>query len=411
MFLLLLHYTRRAWPAAAGAGVILLSPDLLAISAGGMESFLFTSLIVGALLAVNRGRAFLAGALLGLACLTRVEGFLAAPLIVVALGWRNWKRWVPAGLIAATPLIAWIVFASFYYGTPVPQSILAKAKPIYQLNAGTCLVDTARHFGAYVTGWRLVRFQDVWGALAVGLVIVSGIVTVMRSDARRAHAYQPAAICLALLAFYAVGNPMAFAWYWPPITMFGLLAILLALWMLPWRSRGGRVAVAIACAGWFALILLPRAPGAQVRAAWAAVEADTSRRRISGYETAAHRLNEIAAGQAVASPEIGALGFYYRGKILDSCGLVSPEALPYLPVPRHAQSNPRVGAISVEFTAALRPPWVVTLRCFAERSLLANEWFAREYELVEAVPLEVTFSGSDHVLIYRRREDGRFYRM
>ena len=45
----------------------------------------------------------------------------------------------------------------------------------------------------------------------------------------------------------------------------------------------------------------------------------------------------------VAAPEIGALGYYWKGRVLDACGLVSPEALPFLPV-RGSLSAPAAGS-------------------------------------------------------------------
>ena len=67
-------------------------------------------------------------------------------------------------------------------------------------------------------------------------------------DPEAAHAYQPAAVCLGLLTFYAVGNPMSFAWYWPPITMFGLCAILLARVGAPFDLGGGAETLGVALA-------------------------------------------------------------------------------------------------------------------------------------------------------------------
>jgi hypothetical protein len=74
------------------------------------------------------------------------------------------------------------------------------------------------------------------------------------------------------------------------------------------------------------------------------LEASPVRLRVDGYEWAALWMNKhFPQGTTVAAPEIGALGYYWKGRVLDACGLVSPEALPFLPVPADQRDSPFEG--------------------------------------------------------------------
>jgi len=98
------------------------------------------------------------------------------------------------------------------------------------------------------------------------------------------------------------------------------------------------------------------------------------------------------------------LGYYWNGRVLDACGLVSPEALPFLPVPADQRDSPIDGPISRDLVEQLRPQVVVTLYVFAKRSLLPSRWFHAAYELVHSEPLPTPIWDSPDVLVYRLRE-------
>ena len=100
---------------------------------------------------------------------------------------------------------------------------------------------------------------------------------------------------------------------------------------------------------------------------------------------------------------MGALGYFYRGRVLDACGLVSPEALPFLPVPADRRVHPTAGAISVAFVQSTEPEFVVTMPTFAARSLARSEWFDTHYRQIAAVPLPRPTWGSEEVLVFHRR--------
>ncbi len=95
--------------------------------ASGMETGLYIAAIWGALLATLLRRPNLAMTIAALAVLARPDGLL---VLVIVLGWTVLvqKKWPIRGLIAALViLLPWFIFATIYYGSPIPNTIIAKA--------------------------------------------------------------------------------------------------------------------------------------------------------------------------------------------------------------------------------------------------------------------------------------------
>ncbi|HEY3112017.1 MAG TPA: hypothetical protein VGL23_24900, partial [Chloroflexota bacterium] len=116
---------RAAFGLAVGL-LVALDPGFGYASASGIETTLFAALALGALLAFLEGRQPLAGGLLALATLTRLEGLLLAGLIGLAAlapllaGWRTRRtvprRPAPGDLLIAAALVGPAVAAFWLWG-------------------------------------------------------------------------------------------------------------------------------------------------------------------------------------------------------------------------------------------------------------------------------------------------------
>src|SRR5207237_1439613 len=103
---------------------------------------------------------------------------------------------------------------------------------------------------------------------------------------------------------------------------------------------------------------------------------------------------------AAAAPKIGAIGDASNLRVLDTVGLVSPAALPYYPLP--AEQLVTDNAIPARLITDRQPDVVVTLDAFAQRSLLADSTFQRDYRLEASYP--TTVWQSHELLLFRRAE-------
>lgn len=115
---------------AIAVALMLADPHHL-ISVAGMETGLFSLLVYGSLLALQSSRVRTAILLSTLAAFTRPEGLLIWLLVLVhsTVGVRpfrfrdNYRRYLA---LAIVPLIAFWIALTIYYGSPLPQSMLAK---------------------------------------------------------------------------------------------------------------------------------------------------------------------------------------------------------------------------------------------------------------------------------------------
>lgn len=115
------------WVGGLIAGLLLpLEPHFRSMALSGMESGLAVLLGLGAVAALIRRREVLAGVLLGLAIWNKIDaGLLALAIAGVML---LVQRRFPIKIAAAATLtvLPWAIFATLYYGSPLPHSFVAK---------------------------------------------------------------------------------------------------------------------------------------------------------------------------------------------------------------------------------------------------------------------------------------------
>ncbi|MFQ5766548.1 MAG: hypothetical protein ACE5ID_00985, partial [Acidobacteriota bacterium] len=119
--------------------------------------------------------------------------------------------------------------------------------------------------------------------------------------------------------------------------------------------------------------------------------------RERDYLRVGHDLRRATGGRALlAGPEIGALGYAYGGPILDTMGLISPEARAYHPLP--AGKIAGNSAIPPDLIADRKPDLVVFLEIFGRRGLLRDPRFAASYHLWHRYPSHIF--GSRDLLVF-----------
>ncbi len=389
----------------SSAALMLVSEGILRASIGGMESSLYVALTLTALERTAAGCQAMATTLASLAVLARPEGVFV--LLVVMWAWfreRPIMKPVRTLLPGALILAAWALGASLYYGSPVPQSVLAKAN-LYLLPPGTALRSMADSAGRWILGGALKPLQWVV-ALSLTLWALYGWWRGVAPRREARYLALPFVLLLHVL-FYSISNPMLSPWYMPAIQATWLIVVLSAT-LGPGVARPtGRVlqrlaAACIVVAG-LAATLSNAMTGSD--SIWKNGAVSDHRNRIlAAYEqTAAWVGSHSNPSDTVAAAEIGLLGYLLDRRILDACGLVSKEALAFLPAPVEERFSYRTVAISSDFVRATRPDWVVTLQVFAIKSLLDSPWFQREYVLVHSEPVGGEIWQSTDVLTFQRR--------
>jgi hypothetical protein len=423
LFLLLRRLLRRDWAAALIAATFIIRDDLLRASTGGMESSIFVALLVWALWALAEERFATAAILAGLSVPVRLEGTLLCAVVLVAWLVQSRRRALPLLLALVVPGLAWIVFGFAYYGTPVYHSIIAKSRPLYPLPFGHALRTIAGEFDYRVLGnlaphrvngdpetWRFTLRTIV--LIALSTLAAIGYLRKRRQPADSALVIGhltlviPAVLFLLLVVLYLVTNPLMFPWYYPPLFALWAVAATAGIARIA-RGRTGMVVLAALCA-FFAATTIAQPLGRVFTGRGFAdigIENDPVRTRIAAYRAAAEWLNQsLPQGVTIVGPEVGSLGYYYKGPVLDACGLTSPEALPFLPVPASERFGPECGAISLQLVQTLQPDVVVTMGTFAGISLYDDAWFKQSYARVRAFDLPQPAWNTPTVDVYIRAD-------
>ena len=401
--------------AVVASAAMSVAPLSMLFAVSGMETSVFAALSLAALVLAVRRHALSAGLVAGLAALTRPEGYLVAvlvPVVVLAQGRR--RALTAAGLIALV-VAPWLIAATLVYGSPVPQSALAKGSTVYDISGladdrvGALPVIGVLDDAVGGRVWTQFAARDgapkarlLWIVLA--LAALAAAVRLLRQ--------KPGA--LALLAFptvlalgYAVANlrgNLIFGWYLVPVIPFAL-AVAMTQTDLAARAAG-RPWSALAVTGVGVVLLANQVVGMTL-----ATQPDLPPYAPAGISTEREALYREAAldfparldaSTTVALPEIGAFGYFSEARVLDTVGLVSPEALHFYPLPSDQLAPHNPYAIPARLITELQPDYLATLETFARNSLLRDGEFLAMYELIATIPTSAF--DSHGFLIFRRRD-------
>lgn len=387
--------TRSRFVATLIALAYLLNPVRSGVALGGMETSLVVLWLVAAAEAyVARERIEQAALFGALATLTRPDALVLPGLIFLYdLIARRRIPWKAIGVYAVV-LAPWLIFATAYFGSPLPLSITAKAQAYVQhpALALTTLVD----FLVLRIPFHNDRVALV--LLGAGLAV---LILLYMTGARAAWRYQRRSLPVVIYPLlYVLGlslaNPVIFVWYYPPLLVFFDMIILLGVAALLHAAQSQR---RLLFAGVVGVVLLLHWRGAsELVQRW---PIDLRQREVVYERAAAELIGLVAPDQTIALPEIGVFGYVFdRARIIDTVGLVSPETIPYL-LQERAPGQEFNYAISPEVMMALQPDYLITLEIFARPTLLQTPEFLRDYQLIRT--FEASDFGSAGLLVFARK--------
>jgi hypothetical protein len=300
---------RRVVAASIAVALFAAAPEIARIAVGGMEMPLLVLLALTATSAIGGGRFALSGMLAALACTVRPEAVLFAGALAAfhVRSLRQLARFA-APLVVVGALYAGAL--TYVYGSPIPQSVRAKADN-HGLGAQ----------GSRVLAIAAQAFAPSAYALALLPIASLGIVLAFlwRSAARAFIAFALAVVCA-----YALAGAKTWGWYfYAPLTAWSIACGLGCEAVFEFVARAVQRIETFAKLAPFALALLAVA----AVATYARLRPDRvtplvyepMRAWCDSERPAAH-------GARIVASDIGALGFFSGALILDSEGLVWPQA-------------------------------------------------------------------------------------
>lgn len=356
---------RRLGASAAGAAVGLLffylHPVVMRTSLGGMETPLVLFLMGLSLYFLAQRRAAAAALSVGLLALCRIDGLIWGGLVVAVTLLSDYRRPLRQALGFGSVVAPWLLFSWLYFGSPVPNSMLAKGvvRP-----GREHLLTNPLHFSRlsrfYLSG--LTLSMNDWLVVASLCLIALGVLAAVRTR-RRELLLLPAFLAIYPVVMYLGRAPM-FEWYLAPMLLCSLPLIGVGLsqmvgLVLSGKARRPVRMGALVCLVALAVVALP----AVVR------EAKTMPRRVARARSV--QQNEFGLRRAVGlwlrqhTPEhasvamegIGYQGYYSERRVIDMAGLVTPKVIGY------NASTGSNGTVFKHITTELQPDYIV-LRSF-----------------------------------------------
>ncbi len=407
------------FPAAGWAAAILwaVSPMSVTFAVGGMETSVYILLLVSIFYFRLQERLYLMSFLAGLAYLCRPDALLLILPLWIELFFRLLQRngLRPALrkiLLVSLPLLAlllvWFGFALAYYGTLLPQSMLAKSVA-YRLDPKAGLI---RLIQAYATPF----FEEETFGTGILLFTAPLYLFLSAIGILAAEKLQPGQGAAAGLAFpwvyflaFSIADPLIFRWYLATPVPFLFLSIFIGVASILQLTTNGAPA---RIARWRAILFSAIALGCLLLSV-----RDWTFRSDHGpanpapqmayirlellYRRAAEDLQKrLLPGQVVAAGDVGVLGYFLDAPILDTIGLNSKQSVRYYPLPESMYVI--VYAMPPNLILAAEPEYVVLLDVYGRNGLLIDPQFVNQYRVCAQYPTDIY--GSQFLLVYCRKD-------
>ncbi len=282
-----------------------------------LDTHTFTALLLATVWASAQRLPKTTGVLSGLTVLARYDAALLVPFLLFRHR-RPGQQRSGLTLLATIALTTgpWLLFATVYYGWPMPQTLEAKK--------GTTPM------GEYLS-YYLENFlsfpglpRELWFQIPAALLVLVGVIVALK----RLPALRPLlGLSLALFLTYAwIGPPHGHHWHLYPVELVTRALIVLGV-LAPLETRLAKTGkkawkVALPAAVSLLLILVTVATVAHVRNLEESFWLNQRHRRY--VEVSDWLLQQAGPNHSLLSTEVGTLGYLTDYEMLDPYGLVTP---------------------------------------------------------------------------------------
>jgi len=246
------------------------------------------------------------------------------------------KQILGAGMVALLAYLPWILWTWYYFGTPIPHTIIAKG--IYKLNwtSMTLLNELAGFPLAMVSGNTSIAqvflpanaFFGGWGGDVLYLGNLLGLISACYWCVPRGRPLGRAVSFAVFLAHIYLSCVAAYvaAWYLPSVTVLSIVVIgqVVQQFAESVQCRAVCLKVFVACLVGLCMVsfVLTLAVGYQMKAQQEIIE-EGNRKQIGLWL----RANSSSPKDTVFVECLGYVGFYSQLKMYDFPGLSSPEVV------------------------------------------------------------------------------------
>jgi hypothetical protein len=364
------------WPRRFALAYLALDPLQVFYGMAGMETQIAVAIVLWSAWLSTERRPLQFGLSLGLALLVRPD-FIIWVGVALAIAARREPRAALRSLLVSGAVVApWLAFTTLYYGSPIPQTIIAKALvyapdwtgsiPVVAYDQLVAHLDVlARTYAPFYENTLVAAAPIPWG-LAVAIAGAVWLLVVVGALSQRRLAPSLGLFVLGYTLYRVLAlPPVYFDWYTPPVAAVGVVLAARGLTRLRLPRVEEPLAAALSVAFAVPLVFtigLERAVQVNIE--------DGVRARVGEYLA-----KVVTPGEPVALEPAGYIGYYSGATLYDYPGLTSPAALAAV------RSISRPDRSVAAMMDVLRAPWIVVRsREFADLRQIDPE-LASSYEL------------------------------
>ena len=410
---------RLATPLAVMAmGFVALEHHHVFFGMSGMETQMVTLVLLMSIYYIIADRPVHLGINLGLCMLARPDFGLWTIIVGVYLLCRRPKRLltvVPAALCVYGP---WIIFTTLYYGSPIPNTLLAKMLGYSQWwkDPNLTWIDAKRTFvdnlvyhvfaqtGPTHLGHAFQKGTFFWDKRVISnaVTLLAGVGAVAAFVKKRWELVPPAVFVLTYAVYYDLFVPVLFPWYFPPLTAATLLLCALGLdaatsWIRSPLVRTPALGFVAALYLGFIVSILPTTFRAE-KAIQETVE-NGVRKRIGLYLKAM-----MKPEQTLGCEPLGYVGYYSRRTVYDYPGMGSRKVTDFL---RSHPDQRNMNGVFKHFRPdylLLRPWEYDMIRKAADGNWIDEDYeIERTFEVAQDAPQWLQDDYAAHFVLLRKR--------
>ena len=346
----------------------------------GMETPLFLLTFLAFLYYLFTDRLYLSSVLLSLTLLTRPDAGLIAALTALVwwqrVGWRETVRLTVLCVVVALP---WLVFATWYFGSFVPQSLTTKlhSHDIYRLSplqgVKIQLAALSRIYVGRLFDPDNIALQVVCNLLPLIVLVAVGVWKKLNSKT-----WILVAIPVLYFLSFSISNPIIFPWYLSEMEPLWILLSVMGIAFLVERILSMHTTSVHTRNGIAGLFLLFVMLGPLVW--WArTVTATNPGSKYGHFEVAEFIKAHQAPGDTVGAGDIGIVGYVTGAYMVDFIGLVNSQSVTFYPVKDACVPNWQFYMTPSKLIEATQPTWLISAPTQIDPCFLASPWFTARY--------------------------------
>lgn len=281
-----------------------------------------------------------------------------------------------AAAVTTIIYLPWFIWAWSYYGSPVPQTVLAKNAMSGAFDPAALLIQIITHVfkaSSWVyapvypqfPGWNPLVYVFSGGAGAFAALYW------VFPWAKNDRLGRMASICFLCLTVYFSAMSFPYPWYFPPAAMLGIIVFVRGIFTLSdhFSKPENKLAVpVIALSGIFLVMMTTLLLSSYEMKLQQKYVEDGTRRKVGEWLNKNTRRSDRIYLEA-----LGYIGYFSDRKILDFPGLVSPEVVELV---KKEKLN------FVTLVEKLRPEWIVVREIDYINLATKSQYFNLNYELV-----------------------------